>query len=177
MLAQNVLEHIEDDGGAAAEVAASLRPGGRFGVLVPAHPRLYSALDTAYGHIGATPARACAASWRAPTCGCSELHSFNLLGIAGWWAKKVAGSTHLDPRSLSVYEQLVRVWRPVEDRLSPPLGPEPDRDRGEAGLSAGLPELTIIVPVYNERVRVREALDQIAGGGAAPRGLRGAGGG
>ena len=50
VLAQNVLEHIEDDGGAATEVAGTLRPGGRFGVLVPAHPRLYSALDTAYGH-------------------------------------------------------------------------------------------------------------------------------
>ena len=30
-------------------------------------------------------------------------------------------------------------------------------------MSAGSPELTIIVPVYNERVRVREALDEIAG--------------
>ena len=61
------------------------------------------------------------------------------------------GSTHLDPRSLSVYEQLVRVWRPVEERLSAALGPEPDRRRGEAGMSAEAPELTIIVPVYNEQ--------------------------
>jgi hypothetical protein len=28
----------------------------------------------------------------------------------------------LDPRSLAVYEQLVRVARPLEDRLRPPWG-------------------------------------------------------
>ena len=122
VLAQNVLEHIEDDGGAAAEVAASLRPGGRFGVLVPAHPRLYSALDTAYGHHRRYTRPRLRGILEGAGLRVLELHSFNMLGIAGWWAKKVTGSTHLDPRSLSVYEQLVRVWRPVEDRLSPRWG-------------------------------------------------------
>jgi SAM-dependent methyltransferase len=122
VLAQNVLEHIEDDGGAAAEVAATLRPAGRFGVLVPAHPRLYSALDTAYGHHRRYTREHLRHILEGAGLRVLDLHSFNLLGVAGWWAKKATRSTHLDPRSLSVYEQLVRAWRPVEERLSPPWG-------------------------------------------------------
>ena len=122
VLAQNVLEHIEDDADAAAEVGRSLRPGGRFGVLVPAHPRLYSALDAAYGHHRRyTPARLRGILEDAGL-DVLELHPFNLLGMAGWWAKKVTRSTQLDTRSLRAYEQLVRLWRPVEEAVHPPWG-------------------------------------------------------
>jgi len=122
VLAQNVLEHIEDDGGAATEVAGTLRPGGRFGVLVPAHPRLYSALDTAYGHHRRYTRDRLGGILAGAGLKVRDLHSFNMLGIAGWWAKKVTRSTHLDPRSLGLYEQLVRAWRPVEERVSPRWG-------------------------------------------------------
>jgi SAM-dependent methyltransferase len=122
VLAQNVLEHIEDDGDAAAEVARSLRPGGRFGVLVPAHPRLYSALDGAYGHHRRYTRDRLRGILEGAGLEVLELHPFNLLGVAGWWAKKVARSTQLDTRSLRAYEQMVRLWRPVEERLSPRWG-------------------------------------------------------
>ena len=50
VLAYDVLEHIEDDGRAAREIARVLRPGGRLLAAVPAGPDLWSAHDVAVGH-------------------------------------------------------------------------------------------------------------------------------
>lgn len=47
----DVLEHIEDDHGVAAEVLRVLRPGGRVLCMVPENPRLYSRIDAANGHV------------------------------------------------------------------------------------------------------------------------------
>lgn len=49
--ALDVLEHLEDDGAAAAEIARVLRPGGRVVVTVPVDQRLWSAHDEAVGHV------------------------------------------------------------------------------------------------------------------------------
>jgi SAM-dependent methyltransferase len=46
----NVLEHIEDDAAALAELRRVLRPGGRLLLYVPAFMVLYSAMDRAIGH-------------------------------------------------------------------------------------------------------------------------------
>ncbi|HEY8599491.1 MAG TPA: class I SAM-dependent methyltransferase [Thermomicrobiales bacterium] len=46
----NVLEHIEDDRAALRNIYRALQPGGRFFLLVPAHPRLYGTLDEVVGH-------------------------------------------------------------------------------------------------------------------------------
>src|SRR5215471_5338975 len=46
----NVLEHIEDDLFALAQMRDSLRPDGYLALLVPAHRFLYGAFDRALGH-------------------------------------------------------------------------------------------------------------------------------
>jgi SAM-dependent methyltransferase len=51
VVAFDVLEHIEDDDAAVANVFRALRPGGRYVVAVPADPRLWSAHDEAVGHV------------------------------------------------------------------------------------------------------------------------------
>ena len=50
VVASDVLEHIEDDTAAAAEIARVLRRGGRVIVSVPAHPWLFSEHDAALRH-------------------------------------------------------------------------------------------------------------------------------
>jgi SAM-dependent methyltransferase len=50
VVASDVLEHIEDDRGAVAEVVRVLKPGGAFIFSVPAHPWLFSEHDAALLH-------------------------------------------------------------------------------------------------------------------------------
>lgn len=51
VVAFDVLEHLQDDDAAVAEVRRVLRPGGTFLVAVPADMRLWSAHDEAVGHV------------------------------------------------------------------------------------------------------------------------------
>ena len=50
ILCLNVLEHVEDDSDALRRLHAALAPGGRLLLLVPAHQRLYGAIDRAIDH-------------------------------------------------------------------------------------------------------------------------------
>lgn len=121
-LCQNVLEHIEDDVAALAAVVEALEPGGELAVLVPAHPFLFGRLDRRFGHFRRYTRPAVRELIRDAGAELTSLRSFNALGVPGWW---IAGHTELldiSERSLRAYEALVRFWRPVEDRLRPPLG-------------------------------------------------------
>ncbi len=122
VLCQNVLEHVREDARAVEVMATSLRPGGRLAVLVPAGPRLFGSLDRAYGHERRYTREALRGVLERDTLRVTDLYSFNALGIPGWWAKNRAGATSLGARSLSVYEALLPLWRPVEQRLRPPWG-------------------------------------------------------
>ena len=47
----NVLEHIEDDNAALAEITQKLAPGGRLFLYVPAFPLLFGPMDKLVGHV------------------------------------------------------------------------------------------------------------------------------
>ena len=122
VLCQNVLEHIADDGAALAAMGAALRPEGVVVVLVPAHPRLFGALDRAYCHERRYTRERLTRLAAETGLDVVSLVSFNALGIAGWWVKtRFSPQPRLDPASLRWYERLLRVWRPVEDRIRPRL--------------------------------------------------------
>jgi SAM-dependent methyltransferase len=121
-LCQNVLEHIEDDVGALASVVEALEPGGEVAVLVPAHPRLYGRVDKRFGHHRRYTRPALRKLIHDAGAELTSVQSFNMLGVPGWW---VAGHSRLldvNSGSLRAYEALVRFWRPIEDRLRPPVG-------------------------------------------------------
>ena len=121
-LAQNVLEHIDDDVAALAAVVDTLEPGGELAVLVPAHPFLFGRLDERFGHFRRYTRPRLRSLIRDSGAELTSMRSFNLLGVPGWW---LAGRTaRLDIREdwLRAYEALVPLWRPVEDVLRPPLG-------------------------------------------------------
>ncbi|HWQ01206.1 MAG TPA: class I SAM-dependent methyltransferase [Gaiellaceae bacterium] len=121
LLCQNVLEHIEDDEAAVGAMAAALRPGGILGILVPGHPRLYGSVDAAYGHFRRYTTGAVAKVLTIAGLELLELRPFNLLGVPGWWVRS-HGATSIDRRSLVVYEAMLRLWRPIEDRIRPRWG-------------------------------------------------------
>jgi SAM-dependent methyltransferase len=122
ILAQNVVEHIEDDAAAVAAIRDALCPGGRVTILAPAHRRLFGSIDRAYGH----HRRYSRADLRALISGAGlvvdEVYFFNLLGLPGWWVQSRRGSQGISRRSLAVYEALLRAWKPVEQRIRPPFG-------------------------------------------------------
>jgi SAM-dependent methyltransferase len=122
VVCQNVLEHVQEDRAAVVTMATALRPGGRLFVLVPAHPRLYGSLDRSYGHHRRYTRERLLKLARGADLHVRQLYSFNLLGVPGWWVKSRRRATDLGSGSLAVYEQLVRAWRPLEERLRPPWG-------------------------------------------------------
>jgi SAM-dependent methyltransferase len=122
LLCQNVLEHIAEEGPAVRAMAEVLRPGGRLGLLVPAHPRLYGNLDRAYGHHRRyTRERLCGVVAEA-RLEIEDLYSFNLLGVPGWWLNRFRRSPGISRTSLRAYEALLQLWQPIERRRRPPWG-------------------------------------------------------
>ncbi len=118
----NVLEHIEDDAAAVEAMAAALKPDGRLCLLVPAHPRLFGALDRHYGHHRRYEREGLGALISGAGLELEDLYPFNLLGVAGWWVKNRRDDGSIGAGSLRAYEALLRLWRPIEDRLELPAG-------------------------------------------------------
>lgn len=121
-LCQNVLEHIEDDEAALTVVADALAPGGELALLVPAHPFLYGRLDRRFGHFRRYTRERLRRIVPAAGLEIETLYSFNLLGVPGWVVAGRTGLLDIGAGSLRAYEALVRFWRPVEQRVRPPLG-------------------------------------------------------
>jgi 2-polyprenyl-3-methyl-5-hydroxy-6-metoxy-1,4-benzoquinol methylase len=122
VVCQNVLEHIGDDLGALEAMRRALRPGGRLSLLVPAGPRLFGALDDAYGHWRRYDEPGLRALLVRAGFSIDEMYSHNALGILGWWAKNRRPGARVDATSLKVYEVLVGMWRPIEERTSRRIG-------------------------------------------------------
>jgi SAM-dependent methyltransferase len=121
-LAQNVLEHIEDDTAAVAAIVGALASGGELAVLVPAHPRLYGRLDRQFGHVRRYTSQRLRQLLADAGAELVSLRNFNLLGLPGWFVAGRTARVGISGRTLAVYEPLVRAWRPLEDALHPPFG-------------------------------------------------------
>lgn len=122
VVCQNVLEHIQDHAAALRTLGAALRHDGRLALLVPAHPSLFGQLDRAFGHYRRYTRASLTQVVEEAGLRIVDLRSFNLLGIPGWWAKKLRGSEQLGRGSIAAYDALVRFWRPIENRASLPWG-------------------------------------------------------
>jgi len=122
VLCQNVLEHIDDERGAVADMAAALKPGGRLLLLVPAGPRLFGPLDEVYGHHRRYTREHLRDVFSSSGLEIEDLYPFNLLGVPGWWVSNLRGKRSISPGSVRAYELLLRGWRPVERRFRPRWG-------------------------------------------------------
>jgi glycosyltransferase involved in cell wall biosynthesis len=89
ILCLNVLEHVEDDGAALRRLHDALVPGGRLLLLVPAHQRLYGAIDQAIDHYRRYEPAGLAV--RLADAGFRVEHTqfFNRLGVLGWYVNSV----------------------------------------------------------------------------------------
>ncbi len=138
----NVLEHVEDDVGALANVRAALAPGGRAIVLVPQGPALMGTLDEVLGHRRRyTPATLRAAA-AAAGLEVRDLLGFNRVGTPAWWLNgKVLGRRGFGLLQILTLNALTPIFRRVDRALPfPALSLIAVLERpADAAIAAGLP--------------------------------------
>lgn len=122
VVCQNVLEHIQADHEAFNELVTLVKPGGTLFLLVPANPWLFGSLDEKFEHFRRYRKADLEELARGADLEIVSLRAFNALGILGWLLKGKTGRTEIGNRSLRVYEFLLRIWRPFEDRCDLPIG-------------------------------------------------------
>lgn len=121
-MTSNVLEHVEDDRGALANIAACLPPGAPIFVLVPAFPSIYGAHDRADHHFRRYTKRSFA-EMAAPLPVTIERQRYmNLPGYFAWWLLGRVVRKPLGESEVGLYDKIVPGIRAVEERVSPPFG-------------------------------------------------------
>ncbi len=120
----NVLEHIEDDRAALADLARILRPGGRLLVFVPALRFLFSDFDRLVGHHRRYRRGELSDKVAATGLEVTVSRYLDILGIAPWWVFCTVGrSTRLDSGLAAAYDRFgVPLTRAIERMLTPPVG-------------------------------------------------------
>jgi glycosyltransferase involved in cell wall biosynthesis/precorrin-6B methylase 2 len=120
----NVLEHIEDDVGTLAQLAAMLRPGGHVILYVPAFAALYSDFDAKIGHHRRYRRSELAAAVGAAGMEIETIHYVNSVGAAAWWLfAKQMRQTPTQGWAVRVYDRLaVPVLRRRESQRAPRFG-------------------------------------------------------
>jgi SAM-dependent methyltransferase len=119
--AVNVLEHVEDDAAFLTEAHASVVPGGRLLLFVPAIPAIYGSLDKVFEHhrryTKATLRKVIESAGWTPR----RIAYMNFPGIAAWFmAGRVLKKTSIAPADAKAYDRLVVPWISRLERLVPP---------------------------------------------------------
>jgi SAM-dependent methyltransferase len=94
VVAFDILEHIDEDHLAAAEIHRTLRPGGTALIAVPCDMKLWSAHDVAVGHVRRYTRETLTAVVEKAGLAVEELWSWNVLlrPVAAWRRRKSTGS-------------------------------------------------------------------------------------
>ncbi|WDZ84608.1 class I SAM-dependent methyltransferase [Micromonospora cathayae] len=94
VVAFDILEHVDDDRLAAAEIRRTLRPGGTALIAVPCDMRLWSAHDVAVGHVRRYDRESLRAVVERSGLVVDELWSWNVLlrPVAAWRRRTSTGS-------------------------------------------------------------------------------------
>ena len=139
VITSEVLEHIQDDVAAIAEMVRVLRPGGRFAATVPAwFPETinwklsdeYHAPKSVGGHVRIYTKTELRAKLRAAGLEVDGYHKAHALHSPYWWLKCAVGPANNDHRAVAKYRQFLewdiikqpRSTRLVERVLSPLAG-------------------------------------------------------
>lgn len=122
IVAFNVIEHIEDDITAVGELAATLVPGGRLLLIVPAHELLYSDLDMALGHYRRYSVHSVSQLLYNAGLRPLRIRYFNMAGAVGWFLRgQIRGKRELAASSLRLFDWLVPILK-LEDVMPRPFG-------------------------------------------------------
>jgi glycosyltransferase involved in cell wall biosynthesis len=118
----NVLEHVEDDRAALANVRRVLAPGGRAIVLVPRGEELFGSLDEVLGHRRRYSEAGLRDVAAAAGFAVKEVLRFNRVGTPAWWLNaKVMRRRSFGLLQVMALNALVPLFRAVDASL--PFGP------------------------------------------------------
>jgi len=119
----NVLEHVDDDVKALAEMERALAPGGRVVIFSPAGRRMMSAMDSGMGHFRRYGRRELSRKARAAGLVPIVERQVNLVGTLGWWVNACfLGRREIPQGQSRLFDLLVPLLRLWEDRLPVPWG-------------------------------------------------------
>lgn len=115
----NVLEHIEDDRRALANLYACLRPGGTLLLYVPAFPALFSEMDRLVGHFRRYRKADLAAKMEQAGFQLRRAEYADSLGFPATFLYRKLGRDdgYLNPRSVWIYDRLIFPFSRVLDRV------------------------------------------------------------
>lgn len=124
VLCVNVLEHVEDDCAALANIFAVLQPEGRLVLYVPAHPFLYGSVDDSLGHFRRYRRREVRGKLRGAGFAIDHLSEMNSVGIAGWFLNnRVLRRREEAPAQIGFYDRWIVPWAERLERIVPsPVG-------------------------------------------------------
>ena len=120
----NVLEHIEDDRLALANLHAVLPSSGNAILIVPAFEALYGPIDTNLGHYRRYSKHGLRRLLESLGFRLEVMRFMNLLGFFGWWFNaRVLKKTEQSKGQISIFDSLVvPVQSRLEGLLEPPCG-------------------------------------------------------
>jgi 2-polyprenyl-3-methyl-5-hydroxy-6-metoxy-1,4-benzoquinol methylase len=120
----NVLEHIDDDVKALADLRSLLRPGGHVCVFVPAFEGLYSEFDWNVGHRRRYRRSQLASTFDRAGFAVTDLRYINTAGALAWWTfARQLGQVPTRQWSVSAYDRaVVPLLRRLEHGRSPRFG-------------------------------------------------------
>ncbi|MFZ0666362.1 MAG: class I SAM-dependent methyltransferase [Acidimicrobiales bacterium] len=119
----NVLEHIEDDDEALAQLSGLLKPGGRLVLWVPAFALLYSDFDRRIGHYRRYQRKNLAAQLMRSGYEVVDIRYVNPIGAVGWFFIARLAKRVPNRRVAMIFDRyLVPVVSRIEKKFRPPFG-------------------------------------------------------
>ena len=116
--ALNVLEHIEDDVHAMNNIYDSLRIGGKFIILVPAHKFLFNCIDSSVGHCRRYTKNEIIAKVSKTKFKIKNLFYFNFLSIFGWYLNgHVFKKNVINKSAACILDKLIPLLRIIEQYI------------------------------------------------------------
>jgi SAM-dependent methyltransferase len=114
----NVIEHVDDDLGALANIRRTLSPSGKAIVLVPQGPSLFGTLDEVLGHKRRYTEESLRRLAKDAGFEVQELVRFNRVGTPAWWLNgKVLRRRHFGLAQIALLNLLTPVFRLVDRAL------------------------------------------------------------
>ncbi len=124
VISVNVLEHIEDDFKALANLKKTLNINGKIIILVPAKKIAFSKLDKELGHFRRYEKEELSSLLSRAGFRVEKIGFFNIVGLLTWITRNYLSSQNvqLTARQVAMFDSIVPIIKPIEKRIKIPVG-------------------------------------------------------